>query len=1347
MKKNINKTNALQRRIRLLLFTLIGIMLCGSIVNAQTFVAKPATCVSADKTAEVGIMTSILDGEGKTGNATDGQGPGYFYWLRKDNPATFYINMNSSSKISAMKFYYPWGADEDAKNITIRFYNGASLLGTENLVLPNNYPNKYLIPLSQAYLNVTKVQFVVVDDWLGSTVSPNPRTSLEEIVFGDLVCNAGTTAPPIKDITNICPSASLNLNNAHTGAIPSGTSLVWYTNNTHTGTALSGTQVTQVTSNGTYYAFYYDSVNNCYSPSSSAVNVTINNTDSDGDSVLNMCDLDNDNDGILDSVECGATDKISNGTFPTSGGNTNTLTGWTVGGTYPASGAWVSPTGRINLNSNGLEFRRDFSSVTTVSQNLVQVMPGAKINLNNIYWIKTQVNASNVKFLFEISYAGVVYATIDSTYGDTPIITAKNGASVNINTLPTITAIPTLPAGIMSSKTNLIITLPYNAIASNGNLLLTFTAGSSLNQVRDLGMQSMTLYSCKDTDNDGIPDYLDLDSDGDGCSDAIEGAGNFTSSQLTTASGSLSTQNPNINFGTTVDANGVPTAVGAFGQAIGESQDNTKNDCIDTDRDGYPDWQDLDDDNDGILDVNENLGSCSKELLIPFFIENFGASYLASSLPDNILNFAFEDGTNSGLASGDSRINDGEYSIRDPQLLIPGTGTDGDGTWWNNTDPDHTAGDINGRLLIVNAKDVGKVFYQKTINNIQIGKQYEFKAYIKNGRKTDATNPVNLTLNISDGGTIATLNSGNINVADGWKEISVRYVATSTSATLSIVNNVPDNKSGNDLYIDDISLNVVACDDDGDGIPNQLDLDSDGDGCPDAIEGAGNFTSSQLTSASGTLNTQSPNQNFGVVVDANGIPTIVGATGQTIGESLDNSKNDCIDSDSDGYPNWQDLDDDNDGILDTEECSTINNNPVYHLYDSDNNLTTNTLWLYKQTNGVGSNFVCTYVDCSTAPNGTLYKNTNISGTVTCLAYDDGKYYTIDTSGNLLSTDNITIKDFINLGNAQEGSGYKNLGYDNGVFYHYWINSSSELILYKSTDPVNSGWTLMGTIMNRPYSYTNGGYTYELKDIAVNDNVFYFYYYNSINVSDTTLRTRVFSSINPTSSTAVWTDLGTTNYGTNVYNIAIGSEDIKTVCDTDGDGIPNYLDLDSDNDGCPDGIEGGASFTNSNLINSSMPGGNSSAISGTYNKPIIQNLGKTVGNTATTIGVPTIAGTGQTTGDSQNSSINNQCNFPCYKPAQTTGTTLDTNHGITSLGRAGADNSNWPMVRKGAWTVLEAKTKGFVVNRLTDAQISAISAAQLVEGMMVYNITQDCLQINVDGTATGWKCFNNQTCPD
>ena len=47
----------------------------------------------------------------------------------------------------------------------------------------------------------------------------------------------------------------------------------------------------------------------------------------------------------------------------------------------------------------------------------------------------------------------------------------------------------------------------------------------------------------------------------------------------------------------------MPVIVGASGQSVGNSQDATKNDCLDNDADGVPDWQDIDDDNDGILDL------------------------------------------------------------------------------------------------------------------------------------------------------------------------------------------------------------------------------------------------------------------------------------------------------------------------------------------------------------------------------------------------------------------------------------------------------------------------------------------------------------------------------------------------------------------------------------------------------------------------------------------------------------------------------------------------------------------------------------------------------------------------
>ena len=89
-------------------------------------------------------------------------------------------------------------------------------------------------------------------------------------------------------------------------------------------------------------------------------------------------------------------------------------------------------------------------------------------------------------------------------------------------------------------------------------------------------------------------------------------------------------------------------------------------------------------------------------------------------------------------------------------------------------------------------------------------------------------------------------------------------------------------------------------------------------------------------------------------------------------------------------------------------------------------------------------------------------------------------------------------------------------------------------------------------------------------------------------------------------------------------------DILVYCftDKDGDGIPNRLDLDSDGDGCSDAIEGAAAFTNSDLVNSLMPGGNTGgSYTGEYNSPVVDNLGTTVDSN----GIPTIALTDQAIG--------------------------------------------------------------------------------------------------------------------
>lgn len=208
------------------------------------------------------------------------------------------------------------------------------------------------------------------------------------------------------------------------------------------------------------------------------------------------------------------------------------------------------------------------------------------------------------------------------------------------------------------------------------------------------------------------------------------------------------------------------------------------------------------------------------------------------------------------------------------------------------------------------------------------------------------------------------------------------------------------------------------------------------------------------------------------------------------------------------------------------------------------------------------------------------------------------------------------------------------------------------------------------------------------------------------------------------------------------------------CDYDGDGIPNHLDLDSDNDGCLDAVEGDENVSSNQLVTAT---GTASVGPGS----IAQNKNLCAAPSCIDFqGVPLIVNSGgaadigndqgQGLGSSQNS---NACSS-CYKPGVLSGTALDTKMGITALGRAGSGNTdNWPMVRKGGWIALEAKTKGFVLNRVpfnASGNPIGISSADFVEGMTVYDTTNSCLKLYTtkdNGATYGWHCINIQTCPD
>ncbi|MFN5326738.1 MAG: hypothetical protein ACK5B8_05960, partial [Bacteroidota bacterium] len=112
-----------------------------------------------------------------------------------------------------------------------------------------------------------------------------------------------------------------------------------------------------------------------------------------------------------------------------------------------------------------------------------------------------------------------------------------------------------------------------------------------------------------DTDKDNILNHRDADSDGDGCNDAVE-SGIYPVGTTIPVAGS-----GNTNYGANgfVDAketsaeSGVLNGKYTYAYAI----NNTVNACTDADNDGAGDIFDLDDDNDGVLDITESI-SCSE---------------------------------------------------------------------------------------------------------------------------------------------------------------------------------------------------------------------------------------------------------------------------------------------------------------------------------------------------------------------------------------------------------------------------------------------------------------------------------------------------------------------------------------------------------------------------------------------------------------------------------------------------------------------------------------------------------------------------------------------------------------
>ncbi len=350
--------------------------------------------------------------------------------------------------------------------------------------------------------------------------------------------------------------------------------------------------------------------------------------DSDGDGIPDATDIDDDNDGILDTDECQGTVVFTLDASASSNnhavytavinGQTDTVT-ITVPSSHPGlvgrdgnqkpNEASISSAGHVSLNDHGSFGSNDTESVLLIT---------STTPLNNISFTgvddfnRMNGNSDTQKakdaFAFDVAGDwrvdnGADLATFDINTG--AIVTNNPAGNADPVTVDSVDFGEFSPKGavstaIMRGVAGAVGDGTVNSSNTTDNADFTFLANNSFTEVallyEDVAIGGAREYvetqfdittleselGC-DTDNDGIPNYLDSDSDNDGVPDLIEGNdANHDGVADVTPSGN-DTDGDGLDDAFDTDNGGTPVAM------------------QDTDGDGTPDFLDTDDDGDGLL--------------------------------------------------------------------------------------------------------------------------------------------------------------------------------------------------------------------------------------------------------------------------------------------------------------------------------------------------------------------------------------------------------------------------------------------------------------------------------------------------------------------------------------------------------------------------------------------------------------------------------------------------------------------------------------------------------------------------------------------------------------------------
>ncbi|WP_460474346.1 Ig-like domain-containing protein, partial [Emticicia fontis] len=155
---------------------------------------------------------------------------------------------------------------------------------------------------------------------------------------------------------------------------------------------------------------------------------------------------------------------------------------------------------------------------------------------------------------------------------------------------------------------------------------------------------------------------------------------------------------------------------------------------------------------------------------------------------------------------GSDSPNDGNYAIANSTDYNGSAAGGNIFTTWDILTQDHTVGDVNGYMMIVNASYNPDIVIERTVTNLCPNTRYEYSLWIYNicpaANTSGCTIKPNLTF-LVDG--IGKYSTGDI-TATGWQQVGFTFTTgNSTTSTFSIRNNATGGQ-GNDWVIDDITI-------------------------------------------------------------------------------------------------------------------------------------------------------------------------------------------------------------------------------------------------------------------------------------------------------------------------------------------------------------------------------------------------------------------------------------------------------------------------------------------------------------------------------------------------------------